>query len=333
MIPGVTPMPNSQTRDNTIAVALSHFPAVLSQGKLGTHNIYPDSDGIARQYRIYHDDYGWKLPSLPLRITQEFGYASDTPRDILINWRGLPFSCHTVSFSEIYQDTLKKVKLRPQNEFTDKIVIIGSTAPSLFDIKATPMAKLHPGVEIFATAIDNIKHNDYLRVPTTWLPYFLIALTILWATAFGFYRNLDKDRLAKIYGVSQFGLILLSYGSINFSPYYINLSGPVTLGLIYFSMAKLYAITTEKLLDSNLLTQSLGNAQIHGATIAVIRFHSSSAVIAPAIIRKMAKKIKHLSTERKDVEFIVGSQTGIWELLQSCLVITWTYASDDTTEK
>ena len=71
----------------------------------------------------------------------------------------------TVSFSDVFHDMLSKNKRRPQDEFTDKIVLIGSTAPSLFDVKPTPMSRLHPGVEILATAIDNLKHGDYLRYP------------------------------------------------------------------------------------------------------------------------------------------------------------------------
>ena len=116
-----------------------------------------------REYRLFHDDYGWRLPSLPLVIAQ-FAGAKNTenlPKDMLINWRGKPFTYSYATFSDVFTDLASKVKLRPKNEFTNKIVIIGSTAAGLFDLKATAMDKQFPGVEILATAIDNTKHGDY----------------------------------------------------------------------------------------------------------------------------------------------------------------------------
>ena len=83
----------------------------------------------------------------------------------------------------MFTDLGSKDKKRPADEFTGKIVIIGSTAPSLFDIKATPMNRMHPGVEILATAIDNFKHGDALRYPEGRVWYLLITLAIVWLSA------------------------------------------------------------------------------------------------------------------------------------------------------
>ena len=51
-----------------IAMVLPHFEAALNSKHLGTHNIYPDKDGIVREYRLWHDENGWILPSLPLAV-------------------------------------------------------------------------------------------------------------------------------------------------------------------------------------------------------------------------------------------------------------------------
>ena len=51
--------------------------------------------------------------------------------------------------------------------FKDKIVLIGANVPAgtgLNDNKNTPISVNHPGVDIQATAIDNIIHNDFLKV-------------------------------------------------------------------------------------------------------------------------------------------------------------------------
>jgi CHASE2 domain-containing sensor protein len=98
---------------------------------------------------MMHDESGWRLPSLPLVVAQ-FAGATNTenlPNDMLINWRGKPFSYTYVTFSDVFIDLASKDKKRPQDEFSNKIVIIGSTAPGLFDIKPTAMDKQFPGVD------------------------------------------------------------------------------------------------------------------------------------------------------------------------------------------
>ncbi|PIY05665.1 MAG: molecular chaperone TorD, partial [Gallionellales bacterium CG_4_10_14_3_um_filter_54_96] len=65
MIPGVTPLGAAASPDATVAMVLPHFQSVLEGGRMGLHNIYPDTDGIVRQYPVYRNDYGWKIPSLP----------------------------------------------------------------------------------------------------------------------------------------------------------------------------------------------------------------------------------------------------------------------------
>ncbi|MDP3679024.1 MAG: CHASE2 domain-containing protein, partial [Methylotenera sp.] len=203
MIPGINRSGTTEGKDSTgkpIAIVLPHFEAALNSTRLGTHNIYPDKDGIVREYRLWHDENGWILPSLPLAVGNFAQMNSlSPPQNMLINWRGKPFTYQFATFSDVYTDMASKVKTRPADEFTNKIVIIGSTAPSLFDIKATAMAKAFPGVEILATAIDNVKHNDYLKVWRGRIPYILISLTLVWLTALAFFRNVDRDKVNTIF--------------------------------------------------------------------------------------------------------------------------------------
>ncbi|MEO8165993.1 MAG: CHASE2 domain-containing protein, partial [Betaproteobacteria bacterium] len=189
MIPGAKRMEGLPEGDGSIAAVLPYFSAVRESGRIGTHNIYPDRDGVVRSYRLYHYAQGWRLPSLPVRLGADLGFTQPPYRDILLNWRGRPFTYKYASFSDVFQDMQRKERTRPQNEFTGKIVIIGSTAPSLFDIKPTSMAREFPGVEILATAIDNLKHDDYIRTPASSVPNLIVALLIIWATAIALYRD------------------------------------------------------------------------------------------------------------------------------------------------
>jgi adenylate cyclase len=329
MIPGVVALGSEAQRDATVAMVLPHFKAALEGGRLGLHNIYPDADGIARQYPVYRDDYGWQIPSLPLRIAQQLKFHQPEAQRVLLNWRGPPFTYRSVSFSDVFADLTSKNKQRPPEEFTGKIVIIGSTAPSLFDIKPTPLSRMHPGVEILATAIDNFKHGDYLRFPDARIAYLLLTLAIVWATAWGFYRNVGQDKFDRLFGASQFILLAISYASINFTTTYINLTGPVTLGLAYFTLARLYAFATGKALEISTVkaSQELGG-ELHGVLM-LVRLGVPAGVLSEAAHEKIRRQLEKSGGATKSVEILKGRQKGIWGLFEDTLAISWLRPADD----
>ena len=322
MIPGIIPLGPQARKDATVSVVLPHFKAALKTGRLGTHNIYPDTDGIVRDYRLYRDDYGWKIPSLPLTIGLGLNYQVPDEQNVLINWRGGPFTYHYVSFSDVYRDMSGKVKLRPQNEFTDKIVIIGSTAPSLFDLKATAMNKFHPGVEILATAIDNVKHNDYLRFWRGPWFYVLMSLLLIWITAGVFFRNIERERFDKGFGFSQMGLLAMSYVGINLTNTYIDLTGPVTWAVACFSISRMYALATERALQSWLAHGTMpGNAGKHVLLMPVL--FENVELLGDATMSKLQRAASAAGSLPKNVDVIKGTQHGIWGLFGHMLAIIW----------
>ncbi|MDZ4201045.1 MAG: CHASE2 domain-containing protein [Gallionella sp.] len=331
MIPGVAPLADAQPdSEATVAVVLPHFQAALDGGRLGLHNIYPDIDGVARRYNVYRDDYGWKLPSLPARIGQELGWPEPSAQQVLLNWRGQPFTYRYVSFSDLFSDMGNRDKKRPQDEFKDKIVIIGSTAPSLFDIKATPMNKMHPGVEILATAIDNFKHGDALRFPEGRAWYLLISLGIVWLTAWGFYRDAGRDKIDRLFGLSQVILIAITYASINLTNTYINLTGPVTIGLAYFMLARLYASATGKALEQNMVrTATARHGDLH-ATLLLIRLDSERNAISDTVLEKICHALEKSGTLSKSVDAISGDQKGLWDLFEKTIAISWVVDAADS---
>ncbi|HEY6096072.1 MAG TPA: CHASE2 domain-containing protein [Gallionellaceae bacterium] len=329
MLPGVKPLGDEAQQDATVAVVLPHFAAALNGGRLGLHNIYPDVDGVARYYLVYRDDYGWKLPSLPARLGMDMGWPEPVAQQVMLNWRGAPFSYHYVSFSDVFADMAKQVKTRPQDEFKNKIVIIGSTAPSLFDSKPTPLSKVHPGVEILATAMDNLKHGDYLRLPEARVPYLLLTLVIVWLTAWGFYRNVGRAKMDRLFGLSQFILIGISYASINFTDTYINLTGPVTVALAYFSIARIYAAATGKALELNMVRASLQRSGELAATLLLIRLDGRRNIVPDAALEKMRHAMERCGNETKSVEVLKGGQKGVWDLFEKTFAISWVAAAGD----
>jgi CHASE2 domain-containing sensor protein len=329
MIPGVVPLSEEAQAGATIGIVLPHFQSILQGGRLGLHNIYPDPDGIVREYVVYRDDYGWKVPSLPARVIRELGYHEPAARRVLLNWRGKPFSYQTVTFSSVFNDMISKVRKRPQDEFTNKIVLIGSTAPSLFDVKPTPMSRLHPGVEILATAIDNMKQGDYLRYPEGRILYPLLTLLIVWATAWAFYRNVGRGRIDPLFGASQFILLGVSYASINFTNTYINLTGPVTVGLVYFTIARIYATATSKVLETSALRASVERDGELAAFLLLIRVGEPDNAVGEGTLKKIRQRLEKSGTEPKSVEMLRGRQEGIWALFEHTLAVSWVIPAHD----
>ncbi len=330
MIPGVTPLSDQASQDATVAVVLPHFQAALDGGRIGFNNIYPDVDGTARRYQIYRDDYGWKLPSLPTKLAADMGWKPAPAQEVLLNWRGKPFSYQYVSFSDVYADMQRKDRQRPLDEFKDKIVIIGSTAPSLFDIKPTPMSKMHQGVEILATAIDNMKHGDYLRFPEAKLAYLMLTLVLVWVTAWAFYTNVGRDKVNRLFGLSQVLLIVISYASINFSNTYINLTGPVALAVAYFTLSRIYATGTYKALEQNMVRVSLerGGGELNG-TLLMIRLDGTQNLLVDVVLERIRNGLERSGKELKSVEVLRGVQKGVWDLMEYTFTVSWVADAED----
>jgi len=74
--------------------------------------------------------------------------------------------------------------------FKDCYVIIGLSAPGTYDLKPTPINKAGPGVEVHATFLDNLLHDDFMRRPREWSVWlFTIGLSVVGVCAARASRN------------------------------------------------------------------------------------------------------------------------------------------------
>ena len=105
---------------------------------------------------------------------------------------------------------------RPE-EFRDKIVIVGSTAPGLLDLRATSVRDVTPGYVIHATALDNLLHGDGLVRPTV-VPrtVALLLFATLAGVLFGAIPSLrDSSLLAVALVVGYVGVALWVFSSFH----------------------------------------------------------------------------------------------------------------------
>jgi adenylate cyclase len=238
---GVHPVLDSAPPSATVAMVLPYFYRDLRDNQLGTNNLYSGSDGIARQYHLYRDVAGWRIGSLPANVVAASGRPLPAVADVLLNWRGGPGAYPTWSFAPLFSELMGAESTSAAAPFKGKIVIIGSTAPSLFDLKPTPMSQNHPGLEILATAIDNLYTGDALVLLPSWI-YVLLTVSVLALLSMAFVSSVDYRLLNPVFTIVQISFLTISYLFLNYTHVFVDLSAPFAAGLIYFFIARTYSM-------------------------------------------------------------------------------------------
>lgn len=246
-LPGAWPLHAQADPTRTVAMVLPKVPAALDQGRLGTHQLTPDKDGVVRRYPAWVEVGDWGIPSLPQRVNATLQGRGVAQREVLLNWRGKPFAYPYVSFETVYRQMRGEAGVQPNVDFHNKIVLIGSTAPSLFDVKGTPMARIHPGVEVLATAIDNFRHGDYLHELPAWVVR-LVALGLIWVMAWALYKQVRIEVFDTLFGVTHGLLVGGAFLLLNVSNWYVDTSVPLSLGVLFFTLCRLYHRVSHRLL-------------------------------------------------------------------------------------
>ena len=149
-----------------------------------------DADGVGRRYLLRETLAGWQIPSLPARVAGDLGFPAPDQDTLVLAWRGAANGFPRVSFADLYEEFGRSAKTRPANEFSGKIVVVGTAATGLQDLRVTPMGTLHPGAEILGTAIENLKNGRQMRYAPGWWAAAL-GVVLLLLLYFAFQRGLD----------------------------------------------------------------------------------------------------------------------------------------------
>ena len=176
--------------------------------RTGTINFQADADGVGRRYELRHHVGGWDMLSLPARVALELGYALPHADDVVLAWRGRADALPRVSFVDLYEDFDRARRIRPADEFTGKLVVIGARAAGLGDLRVTPLSHAQPGAEMLATALENLKNGRSMRYASPGWPA-AIGIALVFLLYFAFQRRLD----ARVIGgalVLITGLLLLA---------------------------------------------------------------------------------------------------------------------------
>jgi CHASE2 domain-containing sensor protein len=233
---GVTPLPEA-VPDASAAMVVPYFYDVLEGKRLGTINLYSDEDGIARSYHVHRDVAGYRIHSLPANAVAALGGRLPTDADVLLNWRGVPPAYPSVSFHSLHERLLRG---EVPTDIKGRILIVGSTAPALFDIRPTPIATTHTGLELLATALDNLRNRDFVRLLPDWI-YMAITTIAVVLLAAAFRSNVDWLLLRTAFTVMQLAFLAITYLFLNFTSWFVDLTAPFAAALAYFTIAGFYS--------------------------------------------------------------------------------------------
>lgn len=239
---GLMRQPGADPQTRIAVVPPLALPSELWRG--GPINFIEDADGVGRRYLLRSVIGGWALPSLPARVALDLDFGVPDADDFILAWRGSARALPRASFADVYEDFGRTQRTRPADEFTGKIVVIGAAAPGLGDLRVTPLSATQPGVEILATAIENLKNGRAMTRAPDWIP-FGAALLLIGALFAAFWRNVDASRSALGLGAASALLLGASWfaaGKLLLVP----LLAPLAAAWLYYFAAAIAAYLKER---------------------------------------------------------------------------------------
>lgn len=232
----------------------------------GFFNILPDIDGLVRKVPLviqYDDEF---YPALALEMIRVSGGSHNSISRIHSSSNGLEMIQHgscsipvdaNGQLSIRYlakKDTFRYISavdilagLISPDVFKDAYILIGTSAPGLLDIVATPISAIVPGVEVHAHALNTILTESYIIKPD-WskgaeLCYilFVSVILIILIPVFGALKG------SYLFLVSGSGIVLFSYWLFSFRNYYFDPIYPLLCtGSVFLVLSFLNYLQEEK---------------------------------------------------------------------------------------
>lgn len=177
---------------------------------LGNVSEAPDADGTFRRVAMFRSFDGRGVPALGLAawlagagadedesalrldgdVLHAGRLAAPVDRDgrAILRFRG-PSQTHQAFNAWAVINSELRLEENPTNRppvdpavFKDCYVFLGASAPGLMDLRTTPAGRVYPGVEIHATALDNLLSGDFLRpAPAGWMTGLAVLLALFFA--------------------------------------------------------------------------------------------------------------------------------------------------------
>ena len=228
---------------------------------LGFTNLSPDKDGIYRECKLTkkyngktYNSFSLEIVNTILNTTAEkeknsIALKGKNKKNIplnhkdkmFINYQGSYKTFKYISFKEVYNKNHRK---KNPDFFKDKYVIIGSSAPGLADLKATPFTPAMPGVEIQANILNTILEENYIVQSSPTLDISLIFILSITGLIFIKFKPVWSIILAVSFMVTILIISIILFNYYNFLLTTVPILG--TTGLTYISIISFRLINSER---------------------------------------------------------------------------------------
>jgi adenylate cyclase len=172
------------------SVSLPAPDLMSSAWGVGNSTLPQDKDSIYRRMPLVFSLNDLLLPSVPLALALFIDESLISPaipldrsHQMIIKYHGptgtyASYSIAAIinSFAKLQEGMTPEI---PPETFKGKIIFIGGSAPGILDLRPTPFSPVCPGVEILATASDNLLHKDFVRIPSPLVLFSFIGLLAL----------------------------------------------------------------------------------------------------------------------------------------------------------
>ena len=177
--------------------------------------------------------------------------------------------------------------------FEGKILIVGTSAPGLFDLRSTPLENNIPGVNIIANLTDQILSGQFLKRPDWMFGLELLTGIILALLITFFIQSLGPLGGLSIFIFGNSISILGSYYIFNNYSYLIDPISPLVICLICYLVVTFF----------NFLFTELERSKVRNAF---------SQYMSPVMVEKLAKSSDSLKLggERKEMTFLFSDIRG-----------------------
>ena len=221
---------------------------------VGSVNIARSTDGILRQAPAFVKYNGKFYPQIAFLAGYKFqnpdadknivinknGYLVysgksvqlDNNGNVTLNWYGPRGNYEEVPIYKIIK-AIKGGKTDLAVDFNNKIILIGMTANSLFDLKTIPTDKLFPGVEVLATYINNVLDNNFI-VRTQPLTTIFVCLILSLIIGFIILRFNSVGAMVGLTLLTFLSYTLISFEIMNYFNIWLELVPPLVFGTFVF---------------------------------------------------------------------------------------------------
>ena len=241
----------------------NEFFDLLNAGySLGHVNFQADVDGVVRKINLFSNFLDHSYPSLAFRIFtslsginevkvrkgegihlisegEEVGLIPiDENGNMLIKWAGNFQTFRYISFYDVLEERI------PSEYFKDKVVLVGTSLPGLFDLRSTPFNPQFPGVEIHANILYTLLNRDFIHSFSTGQSFlFYSAIGVLVGIVIIFLSPLWSILLIFFVGMTEIFFAYYLQWEYNM---WIPIISPIATLLLTFSLVYIYKYITEE---------------------------------------------------------------------------------------